>query len=251
VARPTVLMYHAFGQRSADADPHNLFVPQEAFAWQVSEIARRGPLDLNGFLAARNGRGARGTLVTIDDGYVSTLDVAAPMLARAGVPAVLFLPPGRLGATSAWMPEMPDERLLAPDRLRELADHGIEVGAHGFDHTDMAGMTPEELRRHTVEAATALADHTGRRPRSFAYPRGVHDAAARAAVEAAGYEVAFSVYDARGGRWAVPRADVNALDTRRTFRLKCVPWFPAAKHALDHAPAVRRLLHRGVGTARR
>jgi peptidoglycan/xylan/chitin deacetylase (PgdA/CDA1 family) len=115
----------------------------------------------------------------------------------------------------------------------------------------MAGMTPAELHRHTAEAATALADHTGIRPRAFAYPRGLHDPAARAAVRDAGFVVGFSVYDSRGGRWAVPRADVNALDTRRSFRLKCSPWYPAAKQVLDRAPAVRRMLHRSIGTARR
>lgn len=251
LAGPAVLMYHAFGQRSAAADPHNLFVPEDTLRWQLGRIAARGPVGLDALLGPAPGRRRRGLLVTIDDGYESTLDVAAPLLADAGVPAVLFLPPGRLGATSSWMDEMPGERLLAADRVRELAAYGIEVGAHGYDHTDMAGMDAAALHHHTHGAAEALADLTGRRPRAFAYPRGVHDAAARAAVREAGYAVAFSVYDARGGRWAVPRSDVNALDTERTFRLKCSRAYPVAKRALDRAPALRRAMHRGIGMARR
>jgi peptidoglycan/xylan/chitin deacetylase (PgdA/CDA1 family) len=250
LARPTVLMYHGFGRRSAATDPHNLFVPEEALDWQLPAIAADGPLDLDRWLTAAGRRGS-GVLVTIDDGYESTLDTAAPRLARAGIPAVLFVPPGLLGATSAWMPEMPHERLLAPDRLRELADYGIEVGAHGFDHTDMVGLTPAELVRHTTDAATALADLTGVRPRAFAYPRGLHDDAARAAVRDAGYVVAFAVYEGAGDRWAVRRADINALDTRRTFALKRRPWYPHAKNLADRAPALRRGLHRVVGMAHR
>jgi peptidoglycan/xylan/chitin deacetylase (PgdA/CDA1 family) len=249
--RPSVLMYHAFGRRSVADDPHHLFVPGEALRHQVAHLAGRGSVDLDGFLAALDGRRARAALVTIDDGYESTLDIAAPIFAGAGVPAVLFVPPGRLGGTSSWMPEMPDERLLPVDRLRELRDHGIEVGAHGFDHTDMAGLSDAELRHHTADAAEALADITGSRPRAFAYPRGIHDERARSAVRAAGFACAFSVYDPRGGRWAIPRADVNALDTERTFRLKCSPWYPAAKRVADRAPALRRGAHRVLGMARR
>lgn len=255
MGRPAVLMYHAFGVRAAAADPHNLFVPEPALREQVAAIATRGAIGFDAFLSAmeRNqplGRDSR-LLVTIDDGYESTLDIAAPVLAAAGVPALLFVPPALLGATSSWMPEMPTERLLPADRLRELADYGIEVGAHGLDHTEMAGMSAAELRRHTVDARDALADLTGIRPRTFAYPRGVHDAAARGAVAAAGFACAFSVYDNRGGRWAIPRADINALDTARTFRLKCTHWYPTAKRVADRAPRLRRSLHRVVGMARR
>jgi peptidoglycan/xylan/chitin deacetylase (PgdA/CDA1 family) len=249
LSRPAVLMYHGFGRRSATADPHNLFVPEDALGWQLPAIAADGPLDLDDWLSSSRRRG--GVLVTIDDGYESTLDVAAPRLARAGVPAVLFVPPGLLGRTSVWMPEMPGERLLAPDRLRELPDYGIEVGAHGFDHTDMVGMSPTELARHTTDASTALADLTGRRPRAFAYPRGLHDAAARTAVRGAGFAVAFAVYQGADDRWAVRRADINALDTPRSFALKKRPWYPLAKTLADRAPAVRRGLHRVVGMARR
>lgn len=253
MGRPAVLMYHAFGVRAAAADPHNLFVPEPALREQVQTIAARGPVDLDGFLSALDARAPRDRrlLVTIDDGYESTLDIAAPVLASAGVPALLFVPPALLGGVSSWMPEMPGERLLAPDRLRDLAGYGIEIGAHGMDHTDMAGMTADELRRHTVDAGDALADLVGTRPRAFAYPRGVHDVAARDAVAAAGYACGFSVYDSRGGRWAIPRADVNALDTARTFSMKCTHWYPAAKRVADRAPRLRRSLHRLVGMARR
>lgn len=254
MSTPLVLMYHGFGQRSSTADPQNLFVPGDVFEAQLRTLLQRGrtPLDEAGFLAGLSrGRWPAGSfLVTIDDGYVSTLDIAAPILARLGVPAVMYALPGLLGGTSRWMPEMPDEDLLDRDGLRELPDRGVSVGLHGLDHLSLAGRTEDELRQQTVEARRALTDLMGYEPRTFAYPFGDHDAAARQAVEDAGFPVSFAIYDAHGPL-AFPRVDVNALDTPRTFRLKTSKVYPRVKAAVDRAPGVRRLAHSVLGKAAR
>lgn len=259
MSAPRVWMYHAFGVRTAAQDPENLFVPEPSLREQLQTLLRGGatPLTLDGWLAALDGRPAprRSFLVTIDDGYVSTLELAAPVLASLGVPAVLFVPPARLGGTSAWMPQMPDEPLLAGDRLRELPAHGIEVGVHGWDHALMRDMDDVALQRNTVQAGEAVADLVGTRPRSFAYPGGVHDTAAVTAVREAGYATAFSVSGngvdgGRDARWAVPRVDVNATDTGRTFRVKASPLWPLASRAASRAPGLRAAAHRVLGSAR-
>ena len=259
MSAPRVWLYHAFDVRTPQQDPENLFVDPDAFDRQLRHLKATGwvPLDLDGWLGWLAGRRtpSRSFLLTIDDGYPSTLDHAAPLLARHGVPAVLFVPPARLGGTSAWMPMMPDEPLMAPDRLREAAGYGIEIGAHGLDHTLMRGLDDAELRRHTAGAADAVADLTGRRPRSFAYPEGVHDDAAVAAVKAAGYATAFSVHGRSVGggtdrAFAVRRYDVNATDTDRTFRLKASRWWPAATLVAEKTPKLRAAVHRVLGSAR-
>jgi peptidoglycan/xylan/chitin deacetylase (PgdA/CDA1 family) len=254
VGAARVLMYHGFGDRSQQQDPHNLFVTGLAFESQLALLASRGwtALDLDGYLSGIERRRwpTRSYLITIDDGYPSVLEIAVPILQRRGVPAVLFVPPGRLGGTSGWMPEMPNETIMSADMLREVARYGIEVGAHGWDHSDMLGMHAAELRRHAVDAKTALADVLGVTPRSFAYPRGVYDEQAQAAVVNAGYAIAFAVHDG-GGRWAVKRTDVNALDTPRSFQLKMSPLWGPAYALARRAPAMRRTAHRLLGLAQR
>lgn len=254
MSTPLVLMYHGFGTRAEHADPHNLFVPADAFEAQLSSLLRRRyrPLDEAAYLAglAKGRWPARSFLVTIDDGYVSTRDVAAPILGRLGIPAVLFALPGMLGETSAWMPEMPHEPLLDRDGLLALPALGIALGSHGMDHRSMTGLDDAELRRQTEAARHSLAELTGVEPALFAYPFGDHDAAARSAVSAAGHRAAFAIYDSVG-TFALPRVDVNALDTPRTFALKTSGWYPRMKAALDRAPAVRRLGHSLLGKARR
>jgi peptidoglycan/xylan/chitin deacetylase (PgdA/CDA1 family) len=251
---PLVLMYHGFGPRSREQDPQNLFVPEDAFEEQLTSLLGRGyrPLDETSFLAGlpRRSWPAGSFLVTIDDGYVSTRDSAGPILARLKIPAVMYALPGLLGATSCWMADMPAEPLLDGDGLRELPNFGITVGLHGHDHLSLSGRTEDELRPQIVEARDALAAIIGHQPATFAYPFGHHDSSAREAVADAGFQAAFAIYSARGPL-AFPRVDVNALDTRRTFRLKTSAVYPRAKAALDRLPAMRRLAHAALGKASR
>lgn len=242
-------MYHGFGTRRADRDPFNLFVPVADFDRHMAFVARYlRPLDLTGFLAGlAEGRWpARSCLVTIDDGLASTLHDAAPVLARRGVPAVAFVCPGLVGGTSRWMPEMPDEPLLDADGVRLLADEGVEVGVHGYDHTDLPALPAEELWRQVAQARDDVADLTGAVPRAFAYPRGLHDAAAVACVREAGYDVAFSVEEG-SGRFAFPRRPVTARDSMRTFLTKLLPGFGALERLSAGHPRLRRAAARLAG----
>lgn len=240
----TVLCYHGFGQRSPAADPNNLFVPAEDFERQVRLLARlTRPLTLAAFL--RGGGSRRGVLLTIDDGYRSTLEIAAPVLARHGVPAALFALPGRLGGTSSWMAETPDEPLVDADELRQLQrDYGIDVESHGWDHRPLWGLDAEELRRQTAASREALADVTGRRPRTLAYPYGHHDPAARRAVGDAGYEAAFALDQPPVGRWSLGRRVVTTRDALPTFVVKLLPGFETAWSATAGHPRLRRLAAR-------
>jgi peptidoglycan/xylan/chitin deacetylase (PgdA/CDA1 family) len=247
-------MWHGFEARDTASDPHFVFVPPEAFARQLDLlVARRSHfLDLDGYLAGlATGRWpARSVLVTIDDGYVSTLTVAAPLLAERGIPAVLFALPGRLGGVSGWMPDAADNPLLDADGLRELEASGVRVEAHGWDHTTLPGLSATELHRQVAGTRTALADVLGREPVVFAYPSGRHDAAAREAVRAAGYTCAFAVHERTDERFAIGRVDVNPTDTDLSFRLKASPLWPLAYRTAGRVAPLRRGLHRLVGSAR-
>jgi peptidoglycan/xylan/chitin deacetylase (PgdA/CDA1 family) len=254
--RPLVLYYHGFGHRDAAADPHNLFVETERFAEQLDHLRRAGwtPLDLDGYLAGleRERWPRRSYLLTIDDGYLSTLELAAPMLRDRKVPAVLFMCGGLIGATSRWMASMPHEPLLDATGLRALNEYGVEVAAHGLDHADMVGMDDVELERQTVLTADLLEEAVGYRPRAFAYPSGRFDEPAVAAVARTGYSAGFTVNVpvASESRHCLPRVGVNATDTLRTFALKTHPWWPRAVRLGRRAPRLRAAAHAMLGRDR-
>jgi lipopolysaccharide/colanic/teichoic acid biosynthesis glycosyltransferase len=215
-------MYHYFGD-APGADPEQLFVGEEAFAAQLRYLRRRGwkALTLDEYLAALDGAPTprRSYLLTIDDGHESAVRVAAPALRAAGVPSVLFVCPDRLGGRAGWTAAYSAERLAPAEELKGLPDLGMDLGVHSADHTRMVGMDDATLGVHVTEARDRLEAATGVRARAFAYPYGTHDPAARAAVAAEGYEVAFAVAREQG-RFAVDRVFVRSGDSMLRFRFK-------------------------------
>lgn len=251
VRKPLVLMYHAVGARAAADDPYNLFVTPETLRHQLRWLLDRGwrALRLCEYLDGPTS-GERTFLVTFDDGYAGLADLATPILDELRVPATVFVLPGLLGGYSSWMPDMDYEPLLTPDDVRDLSRAGLDIGVHGWDHTVLPDLTDQDLRTHLADARAALCELTGEVPRAFAYPCGRHDARSRQAVADAGFELAFATWEGRG-RMAVPRVDVNATDTPRTFHLKTLPIFPALRRTTGHVPRLRAALHNLAGNARR
>jgi peptidoglycan/xylan/chitin deacetylase (PgdA/CDA1 family) len=220
---PRVLMYHNFGDPPPSGDPENLFVPVDTFRAHLEMLRDRGwrALTLGEFLAVLKGAPAprKSYLITIDDGHDSVLATAAPILAEADVPSVLFVPPAVLGGPVTWNPAYAQERLSSKAEIATLADTGMEIGVHGYDHTRMIGMDADTLHLNVVRARDEVAEMMGQTPRSFAYPYGTHDAAARHALAEAGYAVGFAVAREHG-RFAVDRVFVKGTDSMAMFRFK-------------------------------
>lgn len=235
-----MLTWHAFAEGPV-VDPHGVVVQRSALADQLRLLARVDPvgLDLDGWLAAGPRRARAGVLLTVDDALASAVHLGLPDMLSAGRNPVLFASPGHLGATSTWMTEQPHLPVATVDEVAALAAEGVEIGVHGFEHVDLRGLDDAELRRHTVDAAAAVADVTGRLPRAFAYPFGWWDERASAAVAAAGYEVGFSLYSGRGP-WAATRVDVSPPDTPASLRVKMLPGYRAAWRASGRVAVVRR-----------
>jgi len=247
-------MYHGIDQVDAAKDAENLFVPVQAFTEQMEYLQRSGyhVLSESEYLEWLDGRPLkrRSVLLTFDDGYVSIQQHAAPLLARLGMSGVCYVCPGLLGGRSTWMGEPSWHELMDADQLAEIVDAGITLGIHGHDHRAMDSLTFSELEKHTRGAADLLEEQTGVRARTLAYPYGYHSATARQAVSASGLEGAFAIYRS-AGRWALPRVDINSVDTPRTFRLKLASVYPTARRALSVTPPVRHALHTLVGRAQR
>jgi peptidoglycan/xylan/chitin deacetylase (PgdA/CDA1 family) len=78
-----------------------------------------------------------------------------------------------------------------PERLRDIAAAGHEVGVHGFDHVRwhdaLARLTPAEVREEVSAAVRLFEEILGRRPDGFAAPGWQCTAESLRAVDAAGF----------------------------------------------------------------
>lgn len=219
---PLIVMLHGLG--GADGVSPPLF---EALLDALCARRRVVPL---GDALRELGRPAAGELaaITFDDGYVDFAEHAAPVLARRGLHATLFVPAGHLGGSNVWDAGRRAARsILDSVSLRALAPTVVEIGAHGLTHRRLAGLDAPALHAETFEARRRLEDASGRRVRLFAYPYGQlcdFDSAAEAAVAAAGFEAACSTHFGRGSgvreRFRLRRVGIEPSDTLATFDRK-------------------------------
>jgi peptidoglycan/xylan/chitin deacetylase (PgdA/CDA1 family) len=133
----TVLSYHAV-TTAPDApwiDPANA-LPAAQFEAQMRFIARsRRAVSMSELVdeLQRGNSPPRGTVVvTFDDGYRNTLDVAAPILERHSIPAVVYLPTGCVSrAESPWIDDLYTSFCF---RTRQ----SLDLPAMGLDRVDLA-----------------------------------------------------------------------------------------------------------------
>lgn len=148
--RLLVLIFHR-----VHATPDELF-PREVtagvFRWQMDLLARyMAPLSLREGIS----RLAKGTLprravaVTFDDGYADNLEVAAPILRSAGVPATFFVATGYLGGGRMWNDTVIESVRRLPAGEHDFGDLGL--GARRVSDV--------ESRRTLCRAAIAAIKH--------------------------------------------------------------------------------------------
>jgi peptidoglycan/xylan/chitin deacetylase (PgdA/CDA1 family) len=114
-----------------------------------------------------------------DDGYASHRD-AGHALAAAGRRGTFFL-------VTRWIGH---EGFLSWRDVQELVGLGHELGNHTASHVWLGKVPPVARRLEIREAQETLEAMAGVTPTSFAYPYGLIDAGAAAAVGEFGFELA-------------------------------------------------------------
>lgn len=189
-----VLLYHRMGRPKLSSLVAGQYVAPRLFESQLGFLESRGwsaePLagvcepnhpEVNGWA----GRFA----VTFDDGYLSVYEHAYPVLARRGIPATVYVVVDSIGDINEWDRRAGDqeERMMTSAQIRELADHGFEIGSHTLTHPRLTELDDVRLEREVADSRRKLEDLIGRKVLSFSYPYGNYDGRVLAAAAAAGY----------------------------------------------------------------
>jgi len=166
-----ILCYHRFGAR-----PGRLVVTAAAFEAQMAYLEKNdyhviSLRDLLGFLEGKAALPPRAIVISIDDGYASTFEVAFPVLKRYGFPAVVFL--------YSDFATAPDG--LSWAQMKDMTASGlVEIQPHSRTHSNMALRLPGEdetqyrarLGQEVAVPAKAIRERLGSDIFSFAYPYG-------------------------------------------------------------------------------
>ena len=155
--------------------------------------------------------------ITFDDAYIDVLTQAKPILDKFGFPYTIFVNPGIINRNE----NKRSSHYMSWAQLKALADEGVIIANHGYEHDSMAritdGLTQEQwLKKQTkllLKAEAIIKEHTGQSWRYYAYPYGEYDMAVQAWAKANDF-VAFSQQS-------------GAIDLATD--LTSVPRFPASK----------------------
>ena len=193
--RLPILMYHKIDPIPRGARSLRLYVVPEQFAAQLAALVRWGyrTISFGDWLAYRRGAGTlprRPIILTFDDGYRSTYDIAWPILRRYDCRATVFLVSDLIGKTNAWDVHEMQEPLLGAAEIAELQAGGIAFESHTRTHAALTMIEPEQALQELLTSRAALGGLLGTPVRVLCYPYGKQNAAVRALARQAGYEAA-------------------------------------------------------------
>ena len=166
-----ILCYHRFGSR-----PSQLAVTPAAFEAQMDYLARNGyqviPLSrLIGFLERGEPVPRKSVVLSIDDGYRSTYEVAFPILRKHGFPATVFLYGDFVGAPDA----------LTWPQMKEMQASGlVSIQPHSKTHANLTLRLPgetdakyrERLRSEVDMPIRLIQDRLAVASVAYAFPYG-------------------------------------------------------------------------------
>lgn len=121
--------------------------------------------------------------LTFDDGHISNVQLAAPILQKHGLKARFFV-------TAGWTGKRPG--FMGFDDLRALLATGHLIGAHGWSHKLLTHCSDEELKTELTTARLTLEDGLGAAVTTISLPGGRANARVLAAARRAGYAHIFT-----------------------------------------------------------
>jgi peptidoglycan/xylan/chitin deacetylase (PgdA/CDA1 family) len=186
-------------------------------------------------------------LLTVDDGYGSTVEVLAPLARELGIPWSVFLLVGAVGTRNDWdlhgvsLPE----RHLREEEIASLAKGGIGIGSHVMTHLDLTRLGDAALAEELSASRAWLERTTGGRVDALSYPWGRVDVRVANAARAAGYRLGFALRSARGQKRANRAVPGLAISRLALYALDQIPGLFAATTL--RAPHAGRILRNGAG----
>jgi peptidoglycan/xylan/chitin deacetylase (PgdA/CDA1 family) len=195
-----VLCYHQLREwRSGDSAyaRSDLICPPRNFRRHLDALADDGwttvsPDQYLAYLATGQALPEKPVMLSFDDGTRSHADEALPQLAKREMTATFFVMTVVLDKPN-W---------LRTRHLARLADAGMTIGGHTYDHPGVDVISGEQWKVQLEESRETLREASGQPVSHFAYPFGIVRRRAYRHLEAARYSTAFQLEERKIDRVA-------------------------------------------------
>jgi len=135
--------------------------------------------------------------ITFDDGHVSHMRWAVPILNELGAQGHFFIPTAWMGSKHGY---------INWNDVRSIAEQGHRVGSHGATHVFLSVCTPSQLEEEVRNSRLTLEDKIGQAVTSISMPGGRWNEAVIRACAVAGYK---EVYTSEPGMYRTAKVENN------------------------------------------
>lgn len=156
-----VLMYHSIGEE----ENNDAVISRGRFVAQMAYLEQNNyhPIsldDLYGYLIEKKALPTRPVVITFDDGYRDTYEVALPVLRQYGFKSVVFIPAGEVGIRLSWK------------ELQDMKVAGMEIASHSLTHRSLSDLSIEEQMTEIRKSKALLDRYLNQETKYFCYPNG-------------------------------------------------------------------------------
>ncbi len=197
-----VLMYHRITDHVVVTNGARDFcVRAKSFRRQLELLEWLGftPITFNDYRLVLDGElnlPKKPVILTFDDGYVDTFEIAFPLLEEFGMKGVVFALGDRSISHNVWDAHdgLANTRLMTDQQILEMHAAGHEIGSHSMSHPKLT-LLPREKAWEEISRSRMLLEMLLNAPvRSFSYPYGLVNEMLKNMVADAGYSLACGVY---------------------------------------------------------
>jgi peptidoglycan/xylan/chitin deacetylase (PgdA/CDA1 family) len=187
-----ILVYHQFSNDYSG----KLTVQTEKFYEQMLYLKENGykviKLDqLLDFMEFKKPLPDKSIVITIDDGWLSTYEIAYPILKKFGFPATLFI----------YTDLIERDRAMSWKQIKEMVENGFDVQSHTHSYQSLTLIKENEsfktyfefLVQDIKDSKKAIKNHLNLDCRYIAYPYGETNPLVISLVKKLGYRAAFTL----------------------------------------------------------
>jgi peptidoglycan/xylan/chitin deacetylase (PgdA/CDA1 family) len=187
-----ILLYHDLESHSCPNEKLNAaamdtVVDFDRFKSQIEYLSKNGykTITLDEYFTFRNQNkviSSKSIIISFDDGHYSNYRLALPVLVKYGYKAVFFIVADRVGTAHH----------LTETQIKEMVDHGMEIGSHGVTHKYLPLMGWSEIKAEISDSKKKLEYYSGQTIQFFGFPGGHYNRHSLKLLKKTGYTGACS-----------------------------------------------------------
>jgi peptidoglycan/xylan/chitin deacetylase (PgdA/CDA1 family) len=164
-----ILMYHSLADEFGERHPYfETNTSPKIFAAHMRYLSENGytVVSLSEAAGETLRKDERKVAITFDDGYLNFYTEGAPILAKHGFRATMFVVSGFAAQKKA----AGGAPCMSWQEIRDIQRCGIEIGSHTMSHPELHKLSHNELCRELETSKRSIEQETGVAVDSFAYP---------------------------------------------------------------------------------